>query len=136
MEIDWSVGEILAAIKKQGLDDNTLVFFSSDNGPWLSYGNHGGSADGLREGKGTSFEGGVREPFIARWPGKIPAGRVCREPAMTIDILPTLAKLTGVRCHRCPSMAWISARCFGASPCSFAARSLLLLLESRTAGRP
>jgi arylsulfatase A-like enzyme len=95
MEIDWSVGEILAAIKKQGLDDNTLVFFSSDNGPWLSYGNHGGSADGLREGKGTSFEGGVREPFIARWPGKIPAGRVCREPAMTIDILPTLAKLTG-----------------------------------------
>ncbi len=95
MEIDWSVGEILAAIKKQGLDDNTLVFFSSDNGPWLSYGNHGGSADGLREGKGTSFEGGVREPFIARWPGKIPAGRVCHEPVMTIDILPTVAKLTG-----------------------------------------
>ena len=95
MELDWSVGEILAAIKKQGLDDNTLVFFSCDNGPWLSYGNHGGSAQGLREGKGTSFEGGVREPFIARWPGKIPAGRVCREPAMTIDILPTVAKIAG-----------------------------------------
>ena len=95
MELDWSVGEILAAIKKQGLDDNTLVCFSCDNGPWLSYGNHGGSAEGLREGKGTSFEGGVREPFIARFPGKIPAGRVCREPAMTIDILPTVAKLAG-----------------------------------------
>jgi arylsulfatase A len=95
MELDWSVGEILAAIKKHDLDNNTLVFFSCDNGPWLSYGNHGGSATGLREGKGTSFEGGVREPFIARWPGKIPAGRVCHEPAMTIDILPTLATLTG-----------------------------------------
>ena len=95
MELDWSVGEILASIKKHGLDDNTLVCFSCDNGPWLSYGNHGGSADGLREGKGTSFEGGVREPFIARFPGKIPAGRVCREPAMTIDILPTVAKLAG-----------------------------------------
>src|SRR5438094_1443965 len=58
MEIDWSVGEILAALKKNGLDDNTLVIFSSDNGPWLSYGNHGGSAGPLREGKGTSFEGG------------------------------------------------------------------------------
>jgi arylsulfatase A-like enzyme len=95
MEIDWSVGEILAALKKTNLDDNTLVCFSCDNGPWLSYGNHAGSAHGLREGKGTSFEGGVRVPFIARWPGKIPAGRVCHEPAMTIDILPTLAKLAG-----------------------------------------
>jgi arylsulfatase A-like enzyme len=95
MEIDWSVGEILAALKKHGLDEQTLVCFSCDNGPWLSYGNHAGSSGGLREGKGTSFEGGVRNPFIARWPGKIAAGRVCREPAMTIDILPTLAKLTG-----------------------------------------
>ncbi len=95
MEIDWSVGEILGAIKKQKLDANTLVFFSCDNGPWLSYGNHAGSASGLREGKGTSFEGGVREPFIVRWPSKIPAGRVCREPAMTIDILPTVARAAG-----------------------------------------
>jgi len=95
MEIDWSVGEILTALKKHGLDDDTLVIFTSDNGPWLSYGNHAGSAGGLREGKITTFEGGVREPFIARWPGKIPAGSVCREPAMTIDILPTLAKLAG-----------------------------------------
>src|SRR5262245_13749067 len=94
-EIDWSVGQVLDALKRFGLDRDTLVCFSCDNGPWLSYGNHAGSAKGLREGKGTSFEGGVRNPFIARWPGKIPSGRVCREPAMTIDILPTLAKLTG-----------------------------------------
>ena len=95
MEIDWLVGEILGALKKNGLDENTLVIFSSDNGPWLSYGNHAGSAGPLREGKGTSFEGGHREPCIARWPGKIPAGTVCEEPAMTIDLFPTIARLTG-----------------------------------------
>src|SRR5579871_6790376 len=82
-EIDWSVGEILAAIKEHGLDDRTLVMFSSDNGPWLSYGDHAGSAGPLREGKGTVWEGGVREPFIARWPGHVPAGRVCDEPVMS-----------------------------------------------------
>jgi arylsulfatase A len=92
-EVDWSVGEILNAIKRQGLDDNTLVIFTSDNGPWLSYGDHAGSAGPLREGKGTAWEGGVREPFIARWPGRIPAGRTSREPAMTIDLLPTIARL-------------------------------------------
>jgi arylsulfatase A-like enzyme len=95
MELDWSVGQILDAVKKHGLDEQTLVMYSSDNGPWLSYGNHAGSANGLREGKITTWEGGVREPFIARWPGKIPPGTVCREPAMTIDILPTVAKLAG-----------------------------------------
>jgi arylsulfatase len=94
-EIDWSVGEILKAVRENGLDDRTLVMFASDNGPWLSYGNHGGSSGGLREGKGTTWEGGVREPFIARWPDRIPPGIVCREPAMTIDILPTVARLTG-----------------------------------------
>ncbi len=94
-EIDWSVGQILAALKQQRLDENTLVIFTSDNGPWLSYGDHAGSAGRLREGKGTTFEGGVRVPFIARWPGKIPAASVCREPAMTIDLLPTLAKAAG-----------------------------------------
>jgi len=102
MELDWSVGEILAALKKNGLDEQTLVLFSSDNGPWLSYGNHGGSAGPLREGKGTTWEGGVREPFLARWPGKIPAGTVCREPAMTIDVLPTLAGLAGVALPELP----------------------------------
>src|SRR5205809_1995710 len=94
-EIDWSVGQVLAALKRNGVEENTWVIFTSDNGPWLSYGDHAGSAYPLREGKGTSFEGGVREPFVARWPGKIPAASVCREPAMTIDFLPTLAKLAG-----------------------------------------
>jgi len=95
MEIDWSVGEILAALKKHGLDEKTLVIYTSDNGPWLSYGNHAGNAGSLREGKMTTWEGGVRMPCIARWPGKIPAGTTCHEPAMTIDILPTVAKLAG-----------------------------------------
>ena len=94
-EIDWSVGEILKALDSHKLADNTLVIFTSDNGPWLSYGNHGGSAGGQREGKGTVWEGGVRVPFIARWPGKIPAESVRRETAMTIDIFPTVAKLIG-----------------------------------------
>jgi arylsulfatase A len=95
MEIDWSVGQILAALKKQGLDEQTLVMFTSDNGPWLSYGDHAGSAGPLREGKGTTWDGGQREPCIMRWPGKISAGAVCREPLMTIDILPTVAKPAG-----------------------------------------
>lgn len=97
MEIDWAVGEILAAIQRSGLDENTLVIFTSDNGPWLSYGNHAGSAGPLREGKGTAFDGGHREPFIARWPGKIPAATECNEPAMTIDLFPTIARLTGAK---------------------------------------
>ena len=102
MEIDWSVGEILAALKKHGLDEHTLVMFSSDNGPWLNYGNHAGSAGPLREGKGTSWEGGVREPFIARWPNHVPAGTVCKEWAATIDILPTLVKLAGAEPPKLP----------------------------------
>ncbi|MEO6597767.1 MAG: sulfatase [Planctomycetota bacterium] len=95
MEIDWSVGQILEALQKNGLDDNTLVIFTSDNGPWLSYGNHAGSSGPLREGKGTMFEGGVREPTIMRWPGHVPAGATCSELASTIDILPTIANLIG-----------------------------------------
>ncbi|MBN2310457.1 MAG: sulfatase, partial [Candidatus Hydrogenedentes bacterium] len=93
MEIDWSVGEILSALKRHGLDENTLVIFSSDNGPWLSYGDHAGSAGPLREGKGTTFDGGQREPAIMRWPGRIPAGTVCTELCATFDILPTVAGL-------------------------------------------
>src|SRR5215208_3868293 len=94
-EIDWSVGQILSALETHKLADNTLVIFTCDNGPWLSYGNHAGTSGGLREGKGTVWEGGVRVPFVARWPGKIPADSVCREPAMTIDVLPTVAKIIG-----------------------------------------
>ena len=97
MEIDWSAGQILATLKRLGLDKNTMVLFCSDNGPWLSYGDHAGSAKPLREGKGTSFDGGQREPTILWWPGKIPAGRVCREPATTMDMLPTIAGLAGAK---------------------------------------
>jgi arylsulfatase A len=99
-EIDWSVGEVLNALRRHKLDRHTLVIFTSDNGPWLSYGNHAGSAGPFREGKGTAFEGGVRVPFIAWMPGRIPADRVCREPAMTIDLLPTFATVTGVEVPR------------------------------------
>lgn len=94
-EIDWSVGQILATLKKHNLEENTLVIFTSDNGPWLSYGPHSGVAGPLREGKGTSFDGGVRVPFVARWKGTIPAGKTCNTPAMTIDVLPTLAAIAG-----------------------------------------
>jgi arylsulfatase A-like enzyme len=97
MELDWSVGEILKELKAQGLDKNTLVIFTSDNGPWLNYGDHAGSSGGFREGKGTSFEGGQREPTIMRWTGVIPAGRVSNKLLSTIDILPTIAKLTGAK---------------------------------------
>lgn len=94
-EIDWSVGEIVKALKRNKIDDNTLVIFTSDNGPWLSYGNHAGSATPLREGKGTMWEGGVREPTVMWWPGKIQPGTTCNELAATIDIFPTIAHLTG-----------------------------------------
>lgn len=94
MEIDWSVGEILKALKSNGLEENTLVIFTSDNGPWLSYGNHAGSAFPLREGKGTGWEGGQREPFILKYPKNIKGGQVMETPVMAIDILPTIAELT------------------------------------------
>jgi arylsulfatase A-like enzyme/acetyl esterase/lipase len=94
-EIDASVAAVLAALDRTGQADDTLVIFTSDNGPWLSYGNHGGSAGPLREGKGTSFEGGVRVPCVARLPGVIPAGAVCDAPAMTIDLVPSIATLSG-----------------------------------------
>ncbi|MAT46480.1 MAG: arylsulfatase [Verrucomicrobiaceae bacterium] len=90
MEIDWSVGEILSSLRKHGIDRNTMVLFTSDNGPWLSYGNHAGSAHPLREGKGTTWEGGQRVPCIVRWPRKITAGTTCHVPAMHIDLFPTI----------------------------------------------
>ena len=93
--LDWSTGRILDTLADLGLDDNTLVIFTSDNGPWLSMRENGGSAGPLRDGKGTTWEGGMREPCIMRWPGRIPAGIVCSEPATTMDLLPTFAKLAG-----------------------------------------
>lgn len=95
MEVDWSVGQILDTLRKHDLQNDTLVIFTSDNGPWLSYGDHCGSAGPLREGKGTMFDGGCRESCVMWWPGKIPAGTQCSVPAMTIDILPTIAGLIG-----------------------------------------
>lgn len=95
MEIDWSVGEIIKALEENGIEKNTLVIFTTDNGPWLNFGNHAGSTGGLREGKGTSFEGGQRVPCIMKWPDRIPEGRVCNKMAATLDILPTLAEITG-----------------------------------------
>jgi arylsulfatase len=95
MEVDWSVGEILKTLTKHGLENDTLVIFTSDNGPWMNFGKHAGSAGPFREGKGTSWEGGVRVPCIMRWPGNIPAGSECDRMAATMDVLPTLAAITG-----------------------------------------
>lgn len=97
MELDWSVGQILDTLRKHGLERDTMVVFTSDNGPWLSYGDHAGSAAPHREGKGTMFDGGCRVPCVMWWPGKIPAGTKCSTPAMTIDLLPTIAHLVGAK---------------------------------------
>lgn len=88
-EIDWSVGQVLDALKKNGIDDNTVVIFTSDNGPAV------GKATPLKGRKGSTFEGGMREPTVIRWPGKIPAGTVNDELMTAMDLLPTFAKLAG-----------------------------------------
>mgnify|MGYP001437614585 FL=1 len=95
MEIDWSVGEIIKSIESNNLSENTLIIFTSDNGPWLNFGNHAGSTGGLREGKGTSFEGGQRVPTVMMWSGVIPEGKIANQLSSTIDILPTIAHVTG-----------------------------------------
>lgn len=94
MEVDWSVGQVRKKLEELGLAENTIIIFTSDNGPWLSYGGHAGLTGGLREGKGTSWDGGIREPGIFVWPDHFPAGKVVSQTAMTIDILPTLAEIT------------------------------------------
>jgi arylsulfatase A len=96
-EIDWSVGEVLAALDRNGIAENTWVIFTSDNGPWLSYGEHAGSGGAFREGKGTSWEGGTRVPCLMRWPGRIPAGTTGETMLSTIDILPTIAAQIGAK---------------------------------------
>jgi len=95
MEIDWSVGEVLKALKDNNLDSSTFVLLTSDNGPWRVYGNHAGSTGmlGPNRAKGTMFEGGARVPCVMRWPGQIPSGTTVSTPAMTIDVLPTYARL-------------------------------------------
>jgi hypothetical protein len=94
-EVDWSVGQVLDALRTQGLDKDTLVVFTSDNGPWLTKGADGGSAGPLRGGKGSTWEGGVRVPTLAWWPGRVPAGSVNDAVAATIDLLPTFVSLAG-----------------------------------------
>lgn len=90
-ELDYECGRLFDAIKRLGLEENTLVIFASDNGPWF-----GGNTAGLRGMKASSFDGGLQVPFIARWPGRIPAGRTCNEIAGVIDVLPTVCKAAGV----------------------------------------
>ena len=94
-EVDWSVGQVLDTLRAQGLDKDTLVVFTSDNGPWLTKGTDGGSAGPLRGGKGSTWEGGVRVPTLAWWPGRVPAGSVNDAVAATIDLLPTFVSLAG-----------------------------------------
>ncbi|MEO1617721.1 MAG: sulfatase [Planctomycetota bacterium] len=116
-ELDWSVGEVLKAIKQHGVDENTLVIFTSDNGPKLTA---GGSAGTLRGGKGSSFEGGVRVPCIMRWPGRIDGGRVVNEPSSIIDVLPTLVNWAG---GRPPEDRTIDGRDLGPLVCGSDAQS-------------
>jgi len=94
-EIDDSVGRILERLRRHGLQKDTWVIYASDNGPWMNFGKHGGSAGPLREGKGTMFEGGPRVPCVMRWPGRIPGGRVVSNIAATIDLLPSIASAAG-----------------------------------------
>ncbi|HYF36566.1 MAG TPA: sulfatase-like hydrolase/transferase [Prosthecobacter sp.] len=97
MEVDWSVGQIMETLAKHGLEQNTWVIFTSDNGPWLSYGDHAGSAGIYREGKGTCWEGGTRVTSIMRWPARLPAGTSSDAMLMTVDLLPTIAGVIGAK---------------------------------------
>ena len=96
-EIDWSVGQVLQTLKELKLDQNTIVWFTSDNGPWLTFQEHGGTAGLLREGKGTTWDGGMREPSVCWWPGTIPAGQVSAELGTTMDIYATSLSLAGAK---------------------------------------
>lgn len=95
MELDWSIGQIMKTLDENHLTDNTILMITSDNGPWLHFGDNAGSAGGFREGKSTTFEGGTRVPFIIRWPGKIKAGDVNSQLFTNIDLLPTIAAAAG-----------------------------------------
>ncbi len=95
MELDWSIGRIRETLRSLNLEKNTILIVTSDNGPWLPYGNHAGSTGGFREGKGSTFEGGQRVPCLVEWPGVVPAGVVCNNLASGLDMLPTIAEATG-----------------------------------------
>ena len=95
MEIDWSIGEVYKALEEAGIADNTLVIYTSDNGPWLQMGNHGGCADPLRLGKGNVFDGGHKVFCLMTWPKRIAPGSVCTEPISSTDLFPTFAHISG-----------------------------------------
>jgi arylsulfatase len=97
MEVDWSIGKIMKALVDKGIEKNTLIIFTSDNGPWLKFGNHAGTNGGFREGKGTPYEGGQRVACIMRWKGIIPEGTICNKLTSTIDLFPTIANLVGAK---------------------------------------
>jgi arylsulfatase A-like enzyme len=101
MEIDWSVGEITKALKTAGVEKDTLVVFSSDNGPWISYGNHAGKTP-YREAKGTGFDGGTRSACIMRYPGHIKAGTASNRAFCSVDLLPAMARLAGAALPKNP----------------------------------
>lgn len=101
-EIDARVGRLLQLLRQSGADANTLFIYTSDNGPWLNFGDHAGSAGHFREGKGTTWEGGVRVPFLARWPGVIKPGRVSAALAGNLDVLPTVVAATGAAMPKLP----------------------------------
>lgn len=103
-EIDWSTGQILNTLRRLDLDEETIVVFTSDNGPWLIYGDHAGKTGPYREGKGTSFEGGHRVPCIVQWPGEIPAGSVSDELVTAMDFLPTIANRVGADLSGLPTI--------------------------------
>lgn len=96
MELDWSIGQVTAALRSSGVEKDTIVLLTSDNGPWTSYGNHAGKTP-FREAKGTGFDGGTRSACIMKYPGKIPAGRISKRTFGTVDLLPTLAHVTGAK---------------------------------------
>jgi arylsulfatase A-like enzyme len=118
-EIDWSVGRILATLRDLGLGEHTLVIFTSDNGPWLTQKQDGGSAGLLRDGKRTTFEGGMRVPAIAWWPGKVKPGVTSHALASTMDIFTTSLKLAGVEApsHRIIDGKDLAPVLLGTGPC-------------------
>ncbi len=93
MELDWSLGEIVKTLKKNNILENTMIIFTSDNGPWLNFGNHAGNTAGLREGKGTVFEGGQRVPTIISWPKVVKKSTISNKLVASIDLLPTITKI-------------------------------------------
>ncbi|HAD60591.1 MAG TPA: arylsulfatase, partial [Planctomycetaceae bacterium] len=116
-EIDWSVGQILSTLRAEGLEENTLVVFTSDNGPWRVFRQQGGSSGLLRDGKGSTWEGGMREPTIFWWPGKVKPG-VVMDMGSTLDLLPTFASISGSKAPADRTMDGydLSPRLFGSGP--------------------